>query len=98
MLPAALGSPSVALVVRCKRSHRGVDLVTSGAIAGTFSFDTVAGAELEMGDWFDANLGGGRLVEIRTGSRLVGVAEKAPMARAVFARALRLLADGTMGR
>ena len=91
MLPAALGSPSVTLVVRCKRSHRGVDLVTSGAIAGTFSFDTVAGAELAMGDWFDANLGDGRLVEIRAASRLVGVAVKAPMARAVLARALRLL-------
>lgn len=91
MLPAALGSSSVPVVVRCKRTSRGVELVVSGAIAGTYTYSSIAGAELEMGDWFDANLGRGRLVEIRAESRLVGVAEKPPMAKAVFARALRLL-------
>lgn len=91
VLPAALGSPTVSLVVRCKRGARGVELVVSGAIAGTFTYPTLIGAELAMGEWFDANLGGGRLVEIRAESRLVGVAEKPPMARAVLARALRLL-------
>lgn len=91
VLPAALGSPTVSVVVRCKRSARGVELLVSGAIAGTFVFPSATVAEIALGDWFDANLGGGRLVEIRADSRLVGVAERPPMARAVFGRALRLL-------
>lgn len=91
MLPAALGSPSSPVVLRCRRSQRGVELLLSGAVAGSFAFPSAVAAAIAAGDWFDANLGGGRLIEIHGNSRLVGVAERPPMARALLARALRLL-------
>jgi hypothetical protein len=91
VLPAALGSPSTSVVIRCARSPRGFALALSGAVVGTFTFESRVAAEVAAGEWFDANLGNGRLVEIHGGSRLVGIAERPPMARALLARALRLL-------
>lgn len=90
MLPAALGPPGASIVIRCTRTSRGVQLVFSGGIAGTFDFTSAVQAELEGYDWIDGNLNG-RLVALHSGPRLVGVAEKPPMAKALLGRALRLL-------
>ncbi len=90
MLPALLGPLTRSVVVRCSRWKTGVQLVFSGAAEGTFDFRTAVEAELEMGDWLDGHLDG-RLIELHSGTRLVGVAEKPSMARALLGRALRLL-------
>jgi hypothetical protein len=90
VLPAALGPPGTSVVIRCSRTPRGVQLAFSGGIAGKFDFTTAVEAELEVSDWLEVNLNG-RLVELHSGSRLVGVAEKPPMAKALLGRALRLL-------